>query len=82
MSNRINGDIPSGAAPTDEPPMGMEELLALADKDWKLARKDKAFARVLTAIAMISQGTAEAMRVSQSALKVARVALDNTEEKE
>lgn len=74
-----NGDVPSGARPVDAPPMGMDELLALADKDWKLARKDKAFARVLTAIAMISQGTAEAMKTANQALQVARVALDNSD---
>lgn len=80
MSNdRTNGSIPSGARPSDDPPQTLQELLDLADKDWKLARKDKAFARVLTAIAMISQGTAEAMKTSQSAIKVARVALDNAD---
>lgn len=81
MSDRNNGEIPTGAKPAADPPMTMEELLATAHKDWKLARKDQAFARVLTAIAMISQGTAEAMKTANSALRVAKVALDNTEEK-
>lgn len=79
MSDRNNGEIPTGAKPADDPPMTMEELLATAHKDWKLARKDQAFARVLTAIAMISQGTAEAMKTANQAMQVARVALDNSD---
>lgn len=81
MSDRIHGYIPNGATPADDPPMTMEELLETAHKDWKLARKDNAFARVLTAIAMISQGTAESMKTANQAMKVARVALDNADPK-
>ncbi len=81
MSNTDNGEVPTGARPTNDPPMTMEELLGKIHNDWKLARKDQAIARLLTAMAMISQGTAEAMKTANQAMQVARVALDNTEDR-
>lgn len=79
MSEHVNGDAPTGARPADDPPMSMEELLGKANNDWKLARKDQAIARILTALAMISQGTAESMKTANQALQVAKVALDNSD---
>lgn len=81
MSNRTtNGDPATGAKPPDDPPETMEVLLERCNKDWKLGMKDRAFQRLLTAVAMISQGTAEAMKTANQALQVSKVALDNSDE--
>lgn len=76
-----NNNIPTGTKPPDEAPETMQELLDKAHNDWKFQRKDQAFMRVLSALAMMSQGVAQAMTTSEQALKVAKVALDNTEGK-
>lgn len=69
MSNRIINihDGPNGDQP--QQPLGMEDLLNSAEKDWKFKRKDEAFVKVLGAMAMMSQGVAQAMKVAELAMK-------------
>lgn len=76
--NRINGAA-TGAKPPDDPPQTMEELLGRAHNHWKFSEKDKAFMELIAAMQMMSTGVAQAMKDSQDALRVARVALDNSE---
>jgi hypothetical protein len=63
MNNRIV--TPNGTTPFNPPsqkPESMADLLNSAHNDWKFKRKDEAFMKVLNALAMISTGTAQAMR--------------------
>lgn len=62
--------LDNGAPPPPPKPIQtMEELLDSAERDWKFKRKDEAFAKVLGALAMMSQGTAQAMKTAEMALK-------------
>lgn len=47
----------------------MTDLLNSAEQDWKFKRKDEAFIKVLGALAMISQGTGTAMKMSELAMQ-------------
>lgn len=68
MSNRPI-HFENGAPPPPPPILTMEELINSAQTDWKFKRKDEAFAKVLGALALISQGTAQAMKTAEMALK-------------
>lgn len=68
MSKRIViFNDPTNGAP--QGPQTMEDLLNSAQTDWKFKRKDEAFIKVLGALAMISQGVAQAMKVAELAHK-------------
>lgn len=68
MSNRPI-HFENGAPPPPPPILTMEELLDSAERDWKFKRKDEAFAKVLGAMALISQGVAQSMKTAEMALK-------------
>lgn len=70
MSKRsINFEAAANGAPQPQGPQTMEDLLDSAQTDWKFKRKDEAFIKVLGALAMISQGVAQAMKVAELAHK-------------
>lgn len=80
MDNLI--EVPNGTTPPNDPPITMQDLLDRAHNDWKLHRKDACIMKLLSAMAMMSAGVAEAMKTSGQALQVAQLALESTEKKE
>lgn len=75
-------EVPNGVPPPNDPPLTMQELLDRASNDWNLARKDACIMKLLSAMAMMSQGVAEAMKTSNQAIQIAQLALEATEKKE
>lgn len=64
-NNRII--TPNGHPPEPDKPMTMQELLNSAHNDWKFKRKDEAFMKVLSAMALMSAGVAQAMKMADEA---------------
>lgn len=64
MSKRIIKfeDGPNGTPPAG--PMTMADLLTAAESSWKKGDRQRAFITLLGAVAMMSQGVAQAMKTS------------------
>jgi hypothetical protein len=68
MSNKRIINIENGG-PAMKPAETMEELLTSAEQDWKFKQRDRAFVKVLGAIAMMSQGIAMSIRSTEAAVR-------------